>query len=157
TGASEGNGTYAFAASYDGDGRQTTSQLTRTSDGATLFRSARTYDAMGNVTGVTTTVPNGTDNQAFCYDELNRLVWAGSMGTPACGSALSPGSLTSAGYTQTFAYDPGNRLTALTSSGATGASPGSYTYGDGAHLNAATSTVGGSSASYDAAGDMVCR
>ncbi len=157
TGASEGNGTYTYAASYDNDGRQTNSHLTRTSDSATIFRSARTYDATGNVTGVTTTLTTGTDNQAFCYDALDRLVWAGSTGTPSCGGTLTAGTLTSAQYTQTFGYDTLTRLTSITSSGATGASPGSYTYGDSAHLHAATATAGGYSATYDAVGDMVCR
>ncbi len=45
----------------------------------------------------------------------------------------------------------------MTSGGATGSSPGSYTYGNSAHLHAATATAGGYSATYDAAGDMVCR
>ncbi len=157
TGASQGNGTYTYAASYDNDGRQTNSHLTRTSDSLTMFRSARTYDAVGNVTGVNTTLTTGTDNQAFCYDALDRLTWAGATGTPSCGGSLTAGTLTSAQYTQTFAYDTLTRLTSITSSGATGSSPGSYTYGDSAHLHAATATAGGYSATYDAAGDMVCR
>ncbi|HEV8191246.1 MAG TPA: RHS repeat-associated core domain-containing protein [Ktedonobacterales bacterium] len=48
-------------------------------------------------------------------------------------------------------------MTNITSSGATGASPGSYSYGDSAHLHAATATAGDYSATYDAAGDMTCR
>ena len=37
---------------------------------------------------LTTTLPTiaggtQTDNQSFCYDSLNRLVWAGDTGTPA--------------------------------------------------------------------------
>jgi hypothetical protein len=60
--------------------------------------------------------------------------------------------------TQTFAYDALNRLTSIGSSGATGGPSGAYTYGDAAHLHAATSTAtGGYSATYDVAGDMVCR
>src|SRR5262249_694747 len=83
--------------------------------------------------------------------------WAGSLGTPSCGSALSAGTLTSAQYTQTFGYDTLDRLAFVTSSGATGSSPGSYTYADSAHLHAATATTGGYGATYDAAGDMVRR
>lgn len=37
-------------------------------------------DAVGNVANAWTTLPTGTDYQAFCYDELNRLVWASSAG-----------------------------------------------------------------------------
>ncbi len=93
--------------------------------------------------------PQGTDNQTFCYDSENRLVWAGSSGTPSCGTPLTPGTLTSAAYTQTYSYDPLNRL----STGPGGTS----TYGDSSHLDAVTSTSGGYTASYDAAGSMTCR
>jgi RHS repeat-associated protein len=100
-----------------------------------VFSSQRGYDAASNVTAVTTTLAagtGGTDNQAFCYDEQNRLVWAGASGTPSCGGTLTPGSLTSASYTQTFVYDTLDRLTS--------GSLGSYTYGDSAHLHAVTSS-----------------
>ncbi len=108
----------------------------------------RGYDSVGNVTSANTTLPAGTNNQAFCYDELNRLTWAGSTGTPPCGTSLTPGSLTSAQYTQTFGYDVHNRLT-------TGPA-GSYSY-DGVHLDAVTQTSGGYTGSYDDAGDLQCR
>ncbi len=52
--------------------------------GSLVFRSQRGYDASSNVTAVNTTLAAGADNQAFCYDEQNRLTWAGSSGTPAC-------------------------------------------------------------------------
>jgi RHS repeat-associated protein len=91
-----------------------------------------------------------TDNQVFCYDEQNRLVWAGSTGTPTCPRAFVPGSLSSAYYTQTFSYDTLNRLTS--------GPLGSYSYGDTAHLHAATS-IGTNTytATYDAGGNMTCR
>jgi RHS repeat-associated protein len=114
-----------------------------------VFRSQRGYDAVGNVTAVNTTLAAGTDNQAFCYDEQNRLVWAGSTGTPNCGSSLTPGSLSAANYTQTFGYDTLNRLTS--------GPMGSYTYGDSAHLHATTSVGTAWTAKYDALGDMTCR
>ncbi len=150
TGANVGGTTYSFSASYDLDTRLSSLSLVNTNTSITLFSSTRGYDAASNVTSVNTTLAAGTDNQAFCYDEQNRLVWAGATGTPSCGSSLSAGSLTSAQYTQTFTYDTLDRLT----SGPTGA----YTYGDGAHKHAATS-IGSSTytASYDAAGDMTCR
>jgi RHS repeat-associated protein len=98
---------------------------------------------------VQTTLPAGTDNQVFCYDDLNRLTWAGSTGTPSCGTSLTPGSLTSAAYTASYAYDTNNRLT-------TGPA-GTYTYGNSSHVDALTSASSGYTASYDAAGDMTCR
>jgi hypothetical protein len=39
------------------------------------------------------------------------LIWAGSTGTLGCGASLTPGTLTSANYTQTLAYDANTRLT----------------------------------------------
>src|SRR5579859_6983611 len=57
----------------------------------------------------------GTDSRAFCYDDLNRLTWAGTAGTIPTGSWGSCGStasttLSGAGYTQAFAYDTDGRL-----------------------------------------------
>jgi hypothetical protein len=142
-------GTYSYSASYDTNVRLSSLSLTRSSDSTVLFRSQRGYDAVGNVTAVNTTLAAGSDNQAFCYDEQNRLVWAGSTGTPSCGSSLTPGSLSAANYTQTFAYDTLDRLTS--------GPLGSYTYGDSAHLHAATSIGSAYTAKYDALGDMTCR
>jgi len=91
TGASVGNGTYTDAATYDADLRLTSETLTNTSLGTTLYQSVRGYDAVSNVTSVDTTLATGTDNQVFCYDALNRLVWAGSTGAPSCGGSISAG------------------------------------------------------------------
>ncbi|HEX8996275.1 MAG TPA: hypothetical protein VF812_09620, partial [Ktedonobacterales bacterium] len=120
----------------------------------TLYEVQSTYDAVSNVTSIKTTLPQGTDTQAFCYDEQNRLTWAGASGTPSCGASLTPGTLTAAQYSASYSYDPLNRLTS--------APLGSYTYGDSAHLDAATAIgpSGGTAtwtASYDAAGDTSCR
>ncbi|HEX6797111.1 MAG TPA: RHS repeat-associated core domain-containing protein [Ktedonobacterales bacterium] len=108
---------------------------------------------MGNAASVQTTLPTGTDYQAFCYDEQNRLTWASSAsGTVPCGGTWSAGSLAGATYTKTYSYDTLNRLTS--------GPEGSDTYGDPHHLDAATAITGSStsySASYDAAGDMTCR
>lgn len=93
----------------------------------------------------------GTDQQQFCYDEQDRLTWAGSTGTPPCtGTAITSGTLpASAQYSANYSYDTLNRLTS---------SPvGTYTYGDSAHLDAATSVGSGYTASYDASGNMTCR
>src|SRR5579883_446077 len=97
-------------------------RVSRISDGNTLYSLSRTFDNGDNVTAVNTTLPAGTDNQVFCYDEQNRLIWAGSTGTPSCGTSLTAGTLTSAAYSQAFSYDTLNRLT--------NSQMGSYTYGD---------------------------
>ncbi len=150
TSASLGNGVYTYTASFDLLARPTAVKLSLASDGSTLFASQPSYDAVGNVSGVTTTLPQGTDTQVFCYDEQNRLTWAGSTGTPPCTStAINAGTLTAARYQQAFSYDTLSRLTSGTL--------GSYTYGDSAHLHAATSIGAGYTASYDAAGNMTCR
>jgi RHS repeat-associated protein len=139
-----------YSASFDLLLRQTDGKLARTSDNLTLFDQTRTFDAAGNITGMTTTLPQGTDTQVFCYDEQGRLTWAGSMGTPPCtGTAITPGTLTAAQYAQSFTYDNLDRMTS--------GPLGSYTYGDPAHLHAVTSIGSSYTASYDAAGRMVCR
>ncbi len=150
TGASVAGGTYTYSASYDLDLRLSSLSLVNASTSTTLFSSSRGYDAVGNVTSVNTTLAAGTDNQVFCYDDQDGLVWAGSTGTPSCGSSLTSGTLTSAQYTQTFTYDVMDRLTS--------GPLGSYTYGSSAHLHAATA-IGTNSytASYDASGNMTCR
>jgi hypothetical protein len=135
TSASVGGGTYSFSASYDADVRLSGPSVANTSTSARLFQSQRGYDAASNVTAVATTLSAGTDNQAFCYDDENRLVWAGSTGTPSCGTSLTAGSLSSANYTQTFSYDTLDPLTS--------GPLGSYTYGDSAHLHGVTSIGSG--------------
>ena len=151
-GQNAGAALYHATAQLDTDGRPSTTTLSRVSDGATLYSEQLTYDPVGNVSAVSTTLPQGTDNQAFCYDEQNRLVWAGTTSGNPCNNPATVGSFGGASYTQSFGYDPLNRLTS--------GPLGSYTYGDSAHLHAATSVSSGSSqytASYDAAGDMTCR
>jgi hypothetical protein len=56
----------------------------------TLYHVTPTYDALGNVIETVTTLPQGTDTQVFCADDLSRLSWAGSTGTPACADAPTP-------------------------------------------------------------------
>src|SRR5207237_5084927 len=84
TGASMGGGTYTYSAGFDLLDRTTDLKVSKTSGGPTLFDQSRTVDASGNVATASTTLPAGTDNQAFCYDEQDRLTWAGSQGTPPC-------------------------------------------------------------------------
>ena len=106
---------------------------------------------------LTTTLPTiaggtQTDNQSFCYDSLNRLVWAGNTGTPAggdhCGSA--PSGTTTSGYQQSFSYDALDRMI-------TGPA-GTETYGTTPTHGATTlSSVPNQYASYDAMGNMTCR
>jgi RHS repeat-associated protein len=149
TGAVLGGGAYTSATTVDALGR-TIDQRLANSGGTRLFDQALTYDAAGNLATESTTLPGGTDNQAFCYDEQNRLAWAGSTGTPPCASgAIAAGTLSAGQYTQSFTYDTLGRL-------ATGPL-GSYTYGSTAHVHAATAVGTGYTASYDAAGNMTCR
>ncbi|HUY79060.1 MAG TPA: RHS repeat-associated core domain-containing protein [Ktedonobacterales bacterium] len=142
-------GTYTYSATADALLRPTDTKYALTTGGTTLYDVQPSYDAASNVIGVNTTLTTGTDNQAFCYDNLERLTWAGSTGTPPCGGGLTSGSLTSANYTQSFTYDSMDRLTSGPS--------GTYTYGDTSHPDAATSIGSAYTAAYDAVGDMVCR
>ena len=55
----------------------------------------RSYDAAGNVTNVNTVLPGGTtDKQAFCYDEQNRLPWAGRVDRATALPAVQASSTT---------------------------------------------------------------
>jgi RHS repeat-associated protein len=148
--ASVGNSAYQWTMGYDLLGRQTSTAVNRASDSALLFSQSRAFDAVSNVTSVNTALFAGTDNQAYCYDDLNRLSWAGSTGTAPCGQALTTGTLTSAQYQQSYNFDVLDRLT----SGPLGSG---YQYQDAAHLNAVTSVGTAYTATYDAAGDMICR
>jgi hypothetical protein len=128
------NGVYTATTSYNALLQPTDSKLTRVSDGAVLFEQQPMFDPVGNVSTVATTLPAGTDQQTFCYDEQDRLTWASAAsGTIPCGGTNTAGTLTSATYTQSFGYDPLNRLTS--------GPAGSYTYGDSAHLHATAATA----------------
>jgi RHS repeat-associated protein len=138
--------TYAYSAAFDLLGRRTDINLKKGS--TVMFDQARTFDAGSNVSTIDTTLSTGTDNQAFCYDEQNRLAVAASVGTVPC-QGFSAGTLSAANYNQSFAYDNMGRLT-------TGAL-GTYTYGSSAHVNAVTAIGGIYTTAYDAAGNMTCR
>jgi len=125
---------------------------------STIWSQTRTYDNVGNVLQLATTVPivgggTQTDNQSFCYDALSRLIWAGNSGTPSggdhCGNA--PSGTTLSTYQQSFSYDNLDRLTS--------GPAGTITYGDPNHVHAATnlSSIPNQYASYDPMGNMVCR
>ncbi len=82
----------------------------------TLFSQNRSYDATGNVTSLTTTQVaiqgqgGGTDTSNFCYDEQNRMVWAGNSGTQlapgngTCGTAGLQSGISGAAYNKTYTY-----------------------------------------------------
>ncbi len=124
----------------------------------TLYSQTRTYDNVGNVLGLATTTRSSsgsavTENEAFCYDALSRLVWAGNTGTPSggdhCMSAPSASGVSF--YSQAYSYDSLDRITS--------GPAGTYTYGDSTHVHAATgiSTVPNPYAAYDAMGNLICR
>ncbi len=84
----------------------------------TIFNQSGSYDNAGNATSLATTqaaMPGqsgsgGSETQNFCYDEQNRLVWAGNSGTqPAagngtCGSGSLASGLNGAGYSNAYVY-----------------------------------------------------
>jgi RHS repeat-associated protein len=91
-----------------------------------------TYDAAGNILGITDNSEEGTNTQSFQYDALNRL-------TQATGAAYG---------TKTYAYDAVGNLTVKDGL--------QYTYGEnGAGPHAVTSLSDGSAFSYDANGNMI--
>ncbi len=150
--------TAVFTLNQGYDSIQRAVSTSATEGSTTLFSQTRTYDNTGNVLGLATSTLSSsgatvTENEAFCYDALSRLVWAGNGGTPTggdhCMSAPSSNGVT--GYSQAYSYDSLDRLTS--------GSAGSYTYGDNTHVHAATglSNVPNQYAAYDAMGNMTCR
>jgi RHS repeat-associated protein len=140
---------------YDGIQRPLSTSVSVS--GNSIFNQVRSYDNVGNVIGLNTTLPttsggSQTDNQSFCYDALNRLVWAGNGGTPSGGDhcGLAPGGTTDPGYQQAFSYDAMDRFIV---------GPAGTTTYDTLHVHAATSvsSIPNQYASYDAMGNMACR
>jgi YD repeat-containing protein len=145
-----GNGIYSYAASYDTGLRLTSAALSATSSGTQLYQTQPTYDEVSNVVGVQTSVGGQTDTQQFCYDDLSRLTWSGTNGTPPCsGTSITAGTLTGAQYQQSNSYNVDGGLVS--------GPGGSSTYGESNHPHAVTSTSNGYSATYDAAGNLICR
>ena len=122
--APSGSSTVALAIdhfTFDGDLRPATTVATWQSGSGsteTILNIDRGYDAVGNVIGQATWYTSlsgasntgGSEVQNFCYDEQNRLVWAGNSGTqPAAGNGTCgdvPISNTFGGnaYNTSFAY-----------------------------------------------------
>ncbi len=147
---------FTTATTYDSIQRPLRTSATEA--GQTLWSQTRAYDNVGNVLGLSTVVPlsggsTASENEAFCYDALNRLVWAGNNGTPTSGDhcMAPPTGTTLPLYTQASSYDDLDRITS--------SAAGSYTYGDASHLHAVTgiSSVPNQFAAYDAMGNMTCR
>jgi RHS repeat-associated protein len=106
---------------YDADQRPITlsaSWLPGSGNSGQIVGQSRNYDHVGNVTSLATTfapIPGqtgsgGAQTENFCYDEQNRLVWAGNSGTQpgagtgTCGSGTLANSLSGAGYSAPYAY-----------------------------------------------------
>jgi RHS repeat-associated protein len=147
---------FTTATTYDSIQRPLSTSVTEA--GQTVWSQTRTYDNVGNVLGLSTVVPTQgggsmTENEAFCYDALNRLMWAGNSGTPTGGDhcMAPPTGTTLPAYSQAYNYDNLDRMGGNTS--------GVYTYGDPNHVHAVTSvsSVPNPYAAYDAMGNMICR
>ncbi len=101
---------------YDRNLRPTSVTATwRTGSGnsGTVFSQNLTYDAASNLITLATTqaaVPGvsnsgGSETQVFCYDEQNRLLWAGNSGKPTCTGNGTPGDTPNIpAYNNSFAY-----------------------------------------------------
>lgn len=147
-----GADTYTWRTAYDVDGRQMNSKIDTANTQLPLDYEFLSRDAVGNVIQRLTQLPAGSVTEYYCYDQVYHLTWAGSqetVPTPCNGGTGGTVSTTIGAYGQAYAFDTLDRLT-------TGPN-GSYTYGDSNHLDAATSTSNGFSASYDAAGEEICR
>ncbi len=136
-----GNGTCSAANSsticasftYDGDLRPTQATYTHPTSSTTItyYSLGFTYDGMGKITTLSSGVPpaggqsGGQDNQQFCYDEQDRLTWAGNSGTNPCtGQAVTGTTLpTGSTYTASYQYDGVSGITQSTLTDALASSP----------------------------------
>ncbi len=73
-----GNGTPTGTQSFDAMARLTGIQVQTGT--TTDFVQTRSFDNVGNVQTTQTTLPTGTDNQVFRYDQVNRLTGQGAPG-----------------------------------------------------------------------------
>ena len=118
---STGSALAAEQLSYDANLRvtsMTTSWQSGSGNTGTIFAENSSYDNASNVISLSTTqaaVPGfsgsgGSETQNFCYDEQNRLLWAGNSGTqPAagngtCGSGTLSSGLTGGSYSNSYVY-----------------------------------------------------
>ena len=168
---------------YDATLRPTSASATWLSgsgSSGTILSQSRTYDPASNVTSLSTTlaaVPGasgsgGSETQNFCYDEQNRLVWAGNGGSQplagngTCGTGTLANTLQNAGYGTSYVY---TRLGQLWQGPQGGSStPSQYLYCDSNHphqltglyqMGSTCSTRQGQTytSSYDAWGNVTGR
>ncbi len=113
---SSGSALLAEQFGYDANLRPTSAMASWQSGSGTsgtAFSQSLSYDPASNLTSLSTTqaaVPGqnnsgGSETQVFCYDEQNRLVWAGNSGTPTCSGNGTPsvsGNLGS--YSTSYVY-----------------------------------------------------
>ena len=107
--------------SYDGNLRPIEATATwkaGSGNSGQIFDQSRSYDPASNVLSLTTTqasIPGqshsgGSETENFCYDEQDRLVWAGNSGTQpgaghgTCGHGTLGNTLNGASYNTPFAY-----------------------------------------------------
>src|SRR5258708_29413702 len=118
---STGSALAADQFSYDANLRvtsKTTSWQGGSGNTGTIFAENSSYDNAGNVIRLSTPPPalpgfsgsGGSETQNFCYDEQNRLVWAGNSGTqPAagngtCGRGTLSSGLNGASSSNSYVY-----------------------------------------------------
>src|SRR5579885_1502584 len=107
---------------YDANLRPTSltaNWLSGSGNSGQVLSQGRSYDNASNVTSVSTTMATvsgqngsgGSETQNFCYDEQNRLVWAGNSGTQpgagngTCGSGTLATSFSGGSYNTGFTYN----------------------------------------------------
>jgi RHS repeat-associated protein len=170
--------------SYDNNLRptQTTATwLSGSGTSGTIYSQSLGYDAASNVTSSTTVQAvvsgannsGGSETEIYCYDEQNRLVWAGNYGTPqgasngTCGTGMPSNSLSGATYSNQYVY---THLGQLWQGPYNGAGSYQYLYCNSSEPHQLTglypsgttcSTTGGKTqtygASYDSRGNMTTR
>ncbi|GER89983.1 hypothetical protein KDW_41450 [Dictyobacter vulcani] len=156
-GSKSSSPTPVFTLSFGYDKAQRATSINASKNGNVFWNQSWAYDNIGNISSLSTKFPklNGsmqTDMQSFCYDGLNRLMWAGSSGTPVGGDhcGLAPSNTTIPTYQQNFAYDALDRFVQ--------GPAGSVTYGNfPAHAPVKLGNIPQTYASYDSAGNMTCR